>query len=810
MSEAAAKASPEEVFRAWAGGKTFAALGREYNMTPKRVHSICRDFAGSGGNAPSAAARRVGEIAIIQGVDHYLSTTPIYHNPSDLIGYKGLRIFDDMRRDDQIKAALQFKKMAVLSPGWIIKSPEGKPDDWEPTAFVRDQLNSIQGTLRNAILNFLTSLDYGWSLTEQIYEPVKTGKWRGKLGLKKLKVVSPQGIKFATDTHGNITAIKQETPEGDVDLPLWKFVHMANESRFSNPYGHSDLEAAYRPWWAKENAYRFLVILLEKFGIPPIIALYDKDKIQGKALDNLYDALVNMQDATAGVMPGLSEGKEVVKLWTPELAKQGASVFPVVMDKFNTDIARALLMPALLGLTPDDSTGSFARSRVMFDVFLMIVEFLQQEVSERAMSEQVIAPLVSYNFGLMPEEYPTFEFLPITDDLRQEVLEAWGDLVEKGVVKTTPDDEAHIRTLVDFPERATVESDPPMGQGKADDSDSDAAENDKPDDDKPKKKDNTRPFVERDLPYRHQSDSDRPEFEKKVDFARIFDRLETIERDARVMVSVALTDVRTRLVKWTEKNFNHELSVIGKLSDDLRGMPKVKAAVIEFMRAAYEAGRSEMATELAASAPKVNDALPAVIPQDALDFLDEKSLWITGVINNDLVNDAKQVLLRGIETGAGVTEVVEEITKLFLPWIMDPDKISDPDAARPVRLETTVRTVSTEAFNRGRIIQARNGLGNLLKGFEYSAILDSRTTDVCRRLDGRVFLEGDVSVERLAPPRHFRCRSILVAIVVGEEIDDKDVITAPEAAAALNLSGKGFGGPKNIVAAPVLDPIDLK
>src|SRR5262245_41322392 len=54
------------------------------------------------------------------------------YNPSTLVGVKGLHLFDEMKRDDQVKSALMFKKHAVITSGWQVSSPEGQPKDWEP------------------------------------------------------------------------------------------------------------------------------------------------------------------------------------------------------------------------------------------------------------------------------------------------------------------------------------------------------------------------------------------------------------------------------------------------------------------------------------------------------------------------------------------------------------------------------------------------------------------------------------------------------------------------------------------------------
>ena len=42
------------------------------------------------------------------------------YNPSALVTAKGLEIFDRMMRDDQIKAAIEFKRHAVVAAGWRV------------------------------------------------------------------------------------------------------------------------------------------------------------------------------------------------------------------------------------------------------------------------------------------------------------------------------------------------------------------------------------------------------------------------------------------------------------------------------------------------------------------------------------------------------------------------------------------------------------------------------------------------------------------------------------------------------------------
>ena len=54
-------------------------------------------------------------------------------------------------------------------------------------------------------------------------------------------------------------------------------------------------------------------------------------------------------------------------------------------------------------------------------------------------------------------------------------------------------------------------------------------------------------------------------------------------------------------------------------------------------------------------------------------------------------------------------------------------------------------------------------------GFQYSAIIDSKTTDLCLSLDGRVVKAGSADFYSYGPPQHYECRSIWVEILEEEE-----------------------------------------
>tara|TARA_R100001443_G_scaffold37657_2_gene51222 strand:- start:1738 stop:3531 length:1794 start_codon:yes stop_codon:yes gene_type:complete len=76
--------------------------------------------------------------------------------------------------------------------------------------------------------------------------------------------------------------------------------------------------------------------------------------------------------------------------------------------------------------------------------------------------------------------------------------------------------------------------------------------------------------------------------------------------------------------------------------------------------------------------------------------------------------------------------------------------------------EGIARTAITHIANRGHLAAYEQN-ADVLKGVEFTATLDSRTTEICARWDGTVFSLDDP--KKQTPPLHFNCRSVLVPAV---------------------------------------------
>lgn len=815
-----------------------------------------------------------GEVAYADPLRLFPSSTFRVWNPNEIAGRKGLRVLDQMHRDDQVKAALTFKKQAVTASGWSIEPPgeDGKPSTKSDAAtdFVAADFTNLRTPTDIAINGVLSALGYGFSVTEMVFEPGPDSL----IHLVDLKTKSPHGIGFKIDPFGNLTpdGLIQDQPAnmasasrgGQVPLPVAKFLLFRYQEEFGNPYGCSDLEAAWRPWWLKDNAYKWLGMLLERFGIPPMALFYSPENLQPVQIDQLKSVLKGLQAGTSFMLPRVN--KDAFELWTPELAGQVAEVFIPALDMCNKDISRALLMPGLLGMTPE-ALGSYARAKVVFDVFMLVVDSTRRQV-ERAVNAQVVRPLVDLNFGV--KRYPEFKFKPLTDDQEGELLRTWLSLVRGGLVRKGPEDEAHLRRRMGFPERNEEEFAEPSGRdifsyhlnagdeeggvleinelrqalgfepkpwgnerikpaanrtapvggdgeqdggegerGEAGEEEDPEAEERRrqrqqnnpdadPEDEEIEDEDEAggkkrppRRNAAHDHRRDHEGDDTRqpwPE-EERVDFA-------AIARDMDEIEDAALDDIAS--AAWRSANaFFRELQLAPAIDADLATRAKLELgdgglrAFRRFLVGALNAGRASLARDVKPVISERRHTEANYAPQAAMDFLKLKADFFVSGLDEVLTQIVRAELLFGLQQGLKSQEVTQRIRDALAPVIGPEDAAAE--VLRGSRIGTIVVTNQTAAFNQGRLVEARrSGVQQFVKGMMYSAIMDAKTTAVCRSLDGLRFRLDDPDLDRLTPPNHYRCRSVLTPITILDE--SEDWATNEEKGKAYDLADPKFGG----------------
>lgn len=686
------------------------------------------------------------ELAVASASHVQYGTNVTYYHPSDLVRSKGLRAFTDMRRDDQVKAAMGFKKLAILSSGWKIQPPEGADENDPATRFVEHTLRNMDGALIEDLREMLTAMDYGFSVSEKIFHRIEQGEFSGRIGLSRIKTKSPDTFEFGVDHFGNLTAIYQvAVGTKRVPLPLDKFVLYSFDSEFGNPYGRSELEAAYRAWWSKDNAYKWMLMFLERHGIPPLMLMHPAGLPQSQQ-NTLKNILKNLQAGTVSLLPRASPDDYELKAL--ELADSIERIFTPAINMYNADIARALLMPSLVGMTADNQAGSYARASVHFDALMMIVDRIRKcDIEERVMNEQVIPHLVDINYP-GATEYPTFAFEPIQDSTRFELVKLWKEMVSVKAVTTGDDDELHIRTQLGFPleipepdeSRAVNKPASPFGGPP-----------------KPNDPDETQPVPEKPKEKESYAVKTKTAHEKKVDFAIVKGSLDGIAETAIVSVRDAMRSFLDAVVSKVRKGYDSDPFALIEAVDKISLKP-AEDALKAMIRDAHADGIAHVTSETKGKKDfAVSKNMPGVTPRAAIKYLKAKELEVKGATSDAVRKVIKQSLLTAIKTGDGTEQTVQRLRRDLEPYTGGPDNEYDEDGdlTSPHRLETIARTVTTEAYNQGRLQEMRALGETIVPAVQYSAIIDERTSEVCEELHGRLFKLNDPDLDRFTPPNHF-------------------------------------------------------
>jgi SPP1 gp7 family putative phage head morphogenesis protein len=108
--------------------------------------------------------------------------------------------------------------------------------------------------------------------------------------------------------------------------------------------------------------------------------------------------------------------------------------------------------------------------------------------------------------------------------------------------------------------------------------------------------------------------------------------------------------------------------------------------------------------------------------------------------------------VKGVESDEGVLQALDAL------W-------TDDEETGAAYLDTLTRTNLFEAMNEARYAEFTDpALNGFVVALRYSAVLDTRTTEICTQLHDRVYKTDNPVWDDVRPPNHYNCRSLLIPI----------------------------------------------
>jgi SPP1 gp7 family putative phage head morphogenesis protein len=240
---------------------------------------------------------------------------------------------------------------------------------------------------------------------------------------------------------------------------------------------------------------------------------------------------------------------------------------------------------------------------------------------------------------------------------------------------------------------------------------------------------------------------------------------------------------------------------------------KVKEIITGLLMDSVTLGRTQAKNELnnkMASGGAVKFAERGDMPAGVYGWVKANAEYATDTLYGDLTKKAETTALTSLDNGRSDDEVAHDVTETL-------DDFIDSDVSLGGGIAVN------KAYNEGRWSAFEEASENI-QGFQYSAILDASTCDLCAELDGNTFEIDDVDSDEYNPPQHANCRCIIIPITTNEAAPDEwngldEAVDESDDPAALNkmktlseVVRRWFGMPKLVehIEKPNVPQVEVK
>lgn len=737
------------------------------------------------------------------------------YNPDDLVGARGLTTYRKMRIDEQVKAVCTFKRDAIFARGWCFEfesdsklSPEEQQS--RKDAFSR-VVSRIEGSFVDGLNCVATGREFGYSVTEKVYTVIDGPDGSPIIGISKLLGRDPTTFTFETDEKGQLTRCYQDVAGKRTPIDLDKFIHYVHNPEFDYYFGRSDLREAYKAWFWKTKMMDYWMVYGERLAGGLAAAEVSADagiQYNGPAWNALVQVMNDLSSVNSVVLPpGVT-----LNVTTPP----NSEFYEKAVEFFDLAIARALLVPNLLGVSHTGQTGAFAQSQTQLEAFFWTLNTDKQRM-ESVLNEQLFRDIGDQNWG--DGDYPCFKFKELSSERLKWAIDAWGKLVTGGAVLTTEADEKAIREMLEMPERE--KGDKQLAEVKFKDPAEAALAQAKID----ATKAGANPAVAPQQNAAPPAALTREDVQAAVREAFAANKPEPVVADRTKMAATvrAASRVHFSVISDRQNSAAQALvqDVAGQVAKNVKGLlgtdeelaatittkvdevadaqftesqkRKLNATFSSALSSAYGLGQDMARNELhrAHATLKRQDtqAVPLIfadLRDKARDYFGAKAFKMAGDASDITRAIIQTELQNAVKYGKSPQEARKAIwDALIKKGLTNLDSVGDVEADDVLNylqvtgekgsapyLETLARTNLFEAMNEARFAEFTDpAVADFVEGLEYSAILDDRTTDVCRALDDTRYRADSAVWDRYRPPNHYNCRSVLIPITTLDNWD---------------------------------------
>lgn len=322
----------------------------------------------------------------------------------DLRGYKGIKIFREMRDNSAVVgASLRAIEMAMRQVDWKVEPGEDDSEGQELADFIQTCLNDMSNSWEDTLSEISTMLTFGHSFHEVVYkvrggdsdDPTKRSRYDdGRIGWRKIALRAQETLhRWEFDAEGGIQGMYQiAAPDYRMRfIPIDKALLFRTTVEKNNPEGRSVLRTAYFSWYFAKRLQEIEAIGIERdlnglpvAYVPYNIMLRTATEGQKAMLTQIKTILRDVRrDEQEGVILPTSydeKGNPEYKLELLSAPSTREMKTNDVIQRYNLQIATSLMTDFLsLG---HDAVGSRALADPKIDFFLMSLNALLDAIAE--------------------------------------------------------------------------------------------------------------------------------------------------------------------------------------------------------------------------------------------------------------------------------------------------------------------------------------------------------------------------------------------------------------------------------------------
>ncbi len=743
---------------------------------------------------PKTETKESVPVTTLSGTSIFGNRIEIY-NMNPVLQTRNWEYYRSMeQKNPTLAAAMRTRLNLIVRRGWDVIPATQDEADIQIAAFVKAATEHLAGSFDNDLEEILEAVKYGYSISEKVWGPWESPEFGEKYVITALHEKQQENFRFEIDQFGHVTNIIQTQPRRIVHDPSILLV-FSFQGKPGNPFGMGIYQQAYWADWFMREGWTFWATHLDKFGSPTAVATTPQSGLSPAERTNLEEVIQTIQQRTGIIIP---DGVDLKYL---EAVRGGRDSYGAFEDEH-----RRALITLILGQELTTEVGS-SGSRALGDVQRSVLDNIIDADCARlyaCLNDQYVKPLVDMNYAGV-QKYPVMA-PPVKDDtdlsqlalvikalvdIGQPIGQEW--ISERFGVPMPEEGEATVSRPAPAP--VMIPSNEPENPNSIEE---------------PETK-------HRSTDGRARMQDDDGEFWREPELFEDGPSLRRLSKDRKSVIAAAEREarpifrkIRDELVKQVIKDgtldkadYATELRIDIAPLTDLLTRQTILSNMIgrdSAVREIVKAGGSVPAAKFADDIPPgsvVYEEFKSRVPltSAAWHSLSQSAKLRAFTIGDEqraaVIKSVRDRILEGLDNGWGVRQFETAVTADMAAWT------DAPLAGASNRLDVIFRNAVMQSINQGRESVFGMEMSDPVVAEMYSAIMDDRTTDLCRSLDGKIQGRAAWRAQSLIPPNHHQCRSILIPIIESQanEIPAERLMRKlPIVNGQTAAPAKGFGG----------------